>query len=105
MPHYHDHPLHDRRLPIPPSLALTFTLPSYYYLLPFISPFPLPSPCPSFFPHADLRTQFSKIGKVMHHIHLLDAAKVPRDDEFHFRDRAKALVDKWHEILNSNSTT
>ncbi|KAJ7940016.1 hypothetical protein B0H13DRAFT_2260980 [Mycena leptocephala] len=48
---------------------------------------------------------FSKIGKVMHHIHLLDAAKVARDDEFHFRDRAKALVDKWHEILNSNSTT
>ncbi|KAJ6503736.1 hypothetical protein C8R45DRAFT_973612 [Mycena sanguinolenta] len=48
---------------------------------------------------------FSKIGKVMRHIHLLDAAKVPRDDEFHFRDRAKALVDKWHEILNSNSTT
>ncbi|KAJ7260314.1 hypothetical protein B0H12DRAFT_1107750 [Mycena haematopus] len=47
---------------------------------------------------------FSKIGKVMRHIHLLDAAKVPRDDEFHFRDRAKALVDKWHEILNSNST-
>ncbi|KAF8186139.1 hypothetical protein K438DRAFT_1765472 [Mycena galopus ATCC 62051] len=47
---------------------------------------------------------FSKIGKVMRHIHLLEPAKVPRDDEFHFRDRAKALVDKWHGILNSNST-
>ncbi|KAF7343095.1 PWWP domain-containing protein [Mycena venus] len=45
---------------------------------------------------------FSKIGKVMRHIHLLEASKVPRDDEFHFRDRAKALVDKWHGILNSN---
>ncbi|KAJ7748220.1 hypothetical protein DFH07DRAFT_830462 [Mycena maculata] len=45
---------------------------------------------------------FSKIGKVMRHIHLLEAGKVPRDDEFKFRDRAKALVDKWHQILNAN---
>jgi len=28
--------------------------------------------------------------------------KVPRDDEFHFRSRAKALVDKWHVILTAN---
>ncbi|KAJ7082124.1 hypothetical protein C8R44DRAFT_823154 [Mycena epipterygia] len=45
---------------------------------------------------------FSKIGKVMRHIHLLDAHKVPRDEEFNFRERAKALVDKWHQILNAN---
>ncbi|KAJ6580360.1 hypothetical protein DFH09DRAFT_1145840 [Mycena vulgaris] len=45
---------------------------------------------------------FSKIGKVMRHIHLLEESKVPRDDEFNFRERAKALVDKWHEILNAN---
>ncbi|KAJ7627014.1 hypothetical protein FB45DRAFT_920497 [Roridomyces roridus] len=45
---------------------------------------------------------FSKIGKVMRHIHLLEPHKVPRDGEFKFRDRAKALVDKWHQILNAN---
>ncbi|KAJ7452213.1 hypothetical protein FB451DRAFT_696180 [Mycena latifolia] len=45
---------------------------------------------------------FSKIGKVMRHIHLLEPNKVPRDDEFNFRERAKALVDKWHQILNAN---
>ncbi|KAJ7873425.1 hypothetical protein B0H13DRAFT_1723510 [Mycena leptocephala] len=44
---------------------------------------------------------FTKIGKVMRHIHLLKPAQVPRDDEFKFRDRAKALVDKWHG-LNAN---
>ncbi|KAJ7633844.1 hypothetical protein DFH06DRAFT_1359435 [Mycena polygramma] len=32
--------------------------------------------------------QFSKIGKVMRHIHLLEPGKVPRDDEFKFRDRS-----------------
>ncbi|KAJ7620810.1 hypothetical protein DFH06DRAFT_1482421 [Mycena polygramma] len=48
---------------------------------------------------------FSKIGKVMRHIHLLEPGKVPRDDEFKFRDRAKALVDKWHGILNANKAT
>ncbi|KAF8212606.1 hypothetical protein K438DRAFT_1927942 [Mycena galopus ATCC 62051] len=42
---------------------------------------------------------FSKIGKVMRHIHLLEPHRVPRDDELHFRARAKALVDKWHAIL------
>ncbi|KAK7017745.1 hypothetical protein R3P38DRAFT_2985226 [Favolaschia claudopus] len=42
---------------------------------------------------------FSKIGKVMRHIHLLEPNRVPRDDEYHFRDRAKALVDKWQGIL------
>ncbi|KAJ7849670.1 hypothetical protein B0H14DRAFT_2356066 [Mycena olivaceomarginata] len=47
---------------------------------------------------------FFKIGKVMRHIHLLEPGKVPRDEEFKFRNRAKALVDRWHGILNSNST-
>ncbi|KAI0929805.1 hypothetical protein AcV5_006673 [Taiwanofungus camphoratus] len=45
---------------------------------------------------------FSKIGKVMRHIHALTPDKVPRDEEFKFRERAKALVDKWHDILNAN---
>ncbi|KAJ7640645.1 hypothetical protein B0H17DRAFT_1339250 [Mycena rosella] len=48
---------------------------------------------------------FSKIGKVMRHIHLLEPGKVPRDDEYKFRDRAKALIDKWHGILNANKAT
>ena len=38
----------------------------------------------------------------MRHIHALNADKVPRDDEFKFRERAKALVDKWHEILSAS---
>ncbi|KAI0358717.1 Tudor/PWWP/MBT [Trametes cingulata] len=45
---------------------------------------------------------FSKIGKVMRHIHALSDDKVPRDDEFKFRERAKVLVDKWHDILKAN---
>ena len=46
--------------------------------------------------------QFSKIGKVMRHIAALPAEKVPRDDEFKFRERARVLVDKWHQILGAN---
>ncbi|KAF8814822.1 Tudor/PWWP/MBT [Phlegmacium glaucopus] len=46
--------------------------------------------------------QHSKIGKVMRHIAALDDGKIPRDDEFKFRTRAKDLVDKWHQILNAN---
>ncbi|PPQ95931.1 hypothetical protein CVT26_016152 [Gymnopilus dilepis] len=47
--------------------------------------------------------QFSKIGKVMRHIAALSDDKMPpRDEEFHFRTRAKSLVDKWHQILNAN---
>lgn len=38
----------------------------------------------------------------MRHIHALNADKVPRDDEFKFRERAKSLVDKWHEILSAS---
>ncbi|KAG6829570.1 hypothetical protein H0H92_004119 [Tricholoma furcatifolium] len=43
--------------------------------------------------------QFSKIGKVMRHITLLDASKVPRDDEFRFKERAQALVERWQGVL------
>jgi hypothetical protein len=52
-----------------------------------------------------LFVQFSKIGKVMRHIAALSPEKVPRDDEFKFRVRAKALVDKWHAILGANKPT
>lgn len=45
--------------------------------------------------------QFSKIGKVMRHIAVLTDDKVPGDDKYRFRDRAKALVDKWHGVLNA----
>ncbi|KAI0798604.1 hypothetical protein BC629DRAFT_1501194 [Irpex lacteus] len=47
---------------------------------------------------------FSKIGKVMRHINALPEAKVPRDSEFSFRERAKSLVDKWHEIISASKT-
>jgi hypothetical protein len=46
--------------------------------------------------------QFSKIGKVMRHIAALGEDKVPRNAEFNFLGRAQTLVDKWHDILNSN---
>ncbi|KAL1743767.1 hypothetical protein HDZ31DRAFT_40179 [Schizophyllum fasciatum] len=38
----------------------------------------------------------SKIGKVMKHIVQLPAAKKPRDDEFHFTERAQKLIDAWN---------
>jgi hypothetical protein len=38
----------------------------------------------------------------MRHIAALDDGKIPRDDEYNFRTRAKNLVDKWHQILNAN---
>jgi hypothetical protein len=38
----------------------------------------------------------------MRHIAALSAEKVPKDDDFKFRERAKVLVDKWHQILNAN---
>jgi hypothetical protein len=38
----------------------------------------------------------------MRHIALLPEDKVPRDAEFKFRERAKALVDKWCQLLNVN---
>ncbi|RDX55244.1 hypothetical protein OH76DRAFT_880528 [Lentinus brumalis] len=48
---------------------------------------------------------FSKIGKVMRHIYVLADEKVPRDDEFKFRERAKVLVDKWHDIAKTNGAS
>ncbi|KIO30362.1 hypothetical protein M407DRAFT_242247 [Tulasnella calospora MUT 4182] len=41
--------------------------------------------------------QFSKIGKVMRRIAGLN--DIPRDDEFHFKERAQTLVLKWQAIL------
>lgn len=38
----------------------------------------------------------------MRHIAALEDGKIPHDDEFKFRTRAKDLVDKWHQILNAN---
>ena len=52
------------------------------------------------FSHID-DLQYSKIGKVMRHIHRQPLDKVPRDEEFQIRSRAKALVDKWDAILNA----
>jgi hypothetical protein len=37
----------------------------------------------------------------MRHIAALSTEKVPRDDEFKFRTRAKSMVDKWHAILGA----
>lgn len=37
----------------------------------------------------------------MRHIAALDVDKVPREDEFKFRERAQALVNKWHNTVNS----
>ncbi|KAJ3533773.1 hypothetical protein NMY22_g7199 [Coprinellus aureogranulatus] len=45
--------------------------------------------------------QYSKIGKVMRHIAALAPSKVPRDAEFKFRERAKALVERWQGVLNA----
>jgi hypothetical protein len=44
---------------------------------------------------------FSKIGKVMRHITALSDEKVPLDSRFHFRDRAKILVEQWQHIINA----
>ncbi|KAL1945592.1 hypothetical protein VTO73DRAFT_1594 [Trametes versicolor] len=44
---------------------------------------------------------FSKIGKVMRHIHALGDDKVPRDGEFRFRARAGVLVDRWLDVLRT----
>lgn len=42
----------------------------------------------------------------MRHIATLAPEKIPpRENEFNFRKRAKALVDKWHQILNANKPT
>jgi hypothetical protein len=38
----------------------------------------------------------------MRHIHLQPEGRIPCDEEFDFRTRAKALVDKWHLILRNH---
>jgi hypothetical protein len=43
--------------------------------------------------------RYSKITKVMRHIALLPDEKVPHDEEFKFRERAKRLVEKWNAML------
>ncbi|TDL24291.1 Tudor/PWWP/MBT [Rickenella mellea] len=49
--------------------------------------------------------QFSKIGKVMRHIAALEVDKIPRDGEFKFKDRAQALVNKWHQTIAVKPST
>jgi len=48
--------------------------------------------------------QLSKIRKIMRHIAALDDGKIPDDDEYNFRTRAKNLADKWHQILNTTGS-
>lgn len=38
----------------------------------------------------------------MRHIYMQTPEKIPRDDDFHFRDRANVLVEKWHALMNAN---
>lgn len=48
----------------------------------------------------------SKIGKVMRHIQ--NKENIPRDEEFKFRERARALVEKWQQQIpasKANGTT
>lgn len=49
--------------------------------------------------------QYSKIGKVMRHIHLLDEHKIPDEATYGFRKRAKALVDKWQTQLHASAAS
>ncbi|KAJ7939063.1 hypothetical protein B0H13DRAFT_2301273 [Mycena leptocephala] len=54
----------------------------------------------------DMNIQYlgvSKIGRVMRLISQLEPQKILRDDKFKFRDRARALVDRWDQILHSNT--
>ena len=38
----------------------------------------------------------------MRHVAALSPEKIPRDNEFHFRTRARALVERWQDILNAH---
>jgi hypothetical protein len=40
----------------------------------------------------------------MRYITAVPEDRMPRDDEFQFRARAKSLVEKWSEIRNANKT-
>ena len=42
----------------------------------------------------------SKIHKVMRLIAKLPDGKIPRDEEFRFRTRAKVLTEKWQRMLD-----
>ena len=43
----------------------------------------------------------TKIGKVMKRIYQLP--DIPRDDEFHFRDRAGELMKRWSALIGSHA--
>ena len=45
--------------------------------------------------------QYTKFGKVMRHITGKPDAEVPHNDEYKFKDRAQALVNKWHALNQS----
>jgi len=45
----------------------------------------------------------SKIRKIMRRVAVLPIDRVPRDDEFKFRDRAAALADTWGALLHAAS--
>jgi hypothetical protein len=38
----------------------------------------------------------------MRHIALSDDSKIPRNDEFNFKSRAQALVEKWQKIAKDH---
>ena len=41
----------------------------------------------------------------MRHIAAQDPSKIPREEEFKFRDRANALVEKWQSVVNPTGAT
>ena len=41
----------------------------------------------------------------MRHIAQLDSSKIPRDTEFQFKERAQALVNKWHGMIDKQNGT
>ncbi|KAJ7699198.1 hypothetical protein B0H14DRAFT_3035975 [Mycena olivaceomarginata] len=45
---------------------------------------------------------FSKLPKVLRHIHRLSASQVPGDEQYNFRHRAGALVEKWLNQFQSS---
>ncbi|KAJ6618992.1 hypothetical protein B0H10DRAFT_2027912 [Mycena sp. CBHHK59/15] len=47
--------------------------------------------------------KYSKLHKVLRHVHLIDPKNIPRgDDEFKFRDRAGVLLDKWQRLTSAS---
>ncbi|KAF8602530.1 hypothetical protein BDV93DRAFT_545196 [Ceratobasidium sp. AG-I] len=43
---------------------------------------------------------YSKIGKVMRKI--IQLTNIPSDDQYHFRERAQALVTKWQQLITTS---